>query len=149
MPTHYDGTPEERRALDLFIKLARCGEAFFARTTSPILEAGLTPSQFGVLETLYHLGALMPSQLAEKHLKSRNNLSVVIDHLERDGLVRREKCAGDRRAQWIHLTDAGRERITAVLPKYVATTVQECAALTADEQEQLAGLLKKLGRGAG
>lgn len=146
MPTHYDGTEEERRALDLMIKVARGSEAFFARLSAPMADAGLTPSQFGVLETLYHLGPLMPSQLAEKHLKSRNNLTVVIDHLERDNLVRRERCPRDRRASWIHLTDLGRTQIEAVLPSFVACVVQESSVLTPEEQDQLAFLMRKLGK---
>jgi MarR family 2-MHQ and catechol resistance regulon transcriptional repressor len=102
--------------------------------------------QFGVLETLLHLGPLMPSQLAEKHLKSRNNVTVVIDHLERDGLVRRQRCLMDRRAQWIHLTDEGRRTIEAVFPCFVEAVVADTSVLTDEEQDQLCVLLKKLGK---
>lgn len=147
MPTHHEGTEEERRALDLMIKLARGSDAFFARLHTPVAEAGLTPSQFGVLETLYHLGPLKPTQLAEKHLKSRNNLTVVIDHLERDGLVSRKKCPQDRRAHYVHLTDAGRERIQAVFPSFVRQVVNEASVLTDEEQALLGTLLRKLGKG--
>jgi len=147
MPTHFDGSAEERRALDLFIKLARAAEAFGARTLGPIVDAGLTPVQFGVLEALYHLGALMPSQLAEKHLTSRNNLTSVVDRLEADGLVRRERCPSDRRAQWIHLTEEGRARVERVMPEFAQAVAREASGLSPQEQEQLNGLLRKLGRG--
>ena len=50
----------------------------------------LTISQFGVLEALYHLGPLSQRQLADKILRSSGNLTMVIDNLERDGLVRRD-----------------------------------------------------------
>ena len=149
MPTHYKGTADERRALDLFIKLARAGDSFFARVGVPMSEAGLTPTQFGVLETLLHLGPATPSQLATKHLKSRNNLSVVIENLDREGLIRRERCPSDRRVQWIHLTDLGRERIVAAFPTFATAVVQEASVLSAEEQDQLANLLKKLGLGHG
>lgn len=148
MPTHFKGTEEERRALDLFIKLARASDAFFSRVSEPMQHMGLTPSQFGVLETLWHLGPLTPSQLAEKHLKSRNNLSVVIENLHRDGLVKRERCPRDRRAQYIHLTDLGRQRIERVFPCFVETVLKEVDVLTPTEQDQLSALLKKLGLGA-
>lgn len=149
MPTHHDGNPEQRRALDLFIKLARASDAFFSRISRPVLEGGLTPSQFGVLEMLYHLGPLTPSQIAEKHLKSRNNLSVVIAHLQRDGLVERVHCPRDRRAHYIHLTCAGRELIEQVFPAHVDALVYEASVLSEDEQEQLGNLLRKLGKGHG
>jgi MarR family 2-MHQ and catechol resistance regulon transcriptional repressor len=147
MGTHFEGTSDERRALDLFIKLARASESFFARVGEPVAAAGLTSTQFGVLETLMHLGPLSPSQLAHKHLKSRNNLSVVIENLDREGLIERVKCPSDRRVQYIHLTESGRKRIEAVFPEFAAGVAREAAVLTVEEQEQLSALLKKLGRG--
>lgn len=147
MPTKFKGTDEEQQALNLFIKLARASDAFFGRSCRTHAEFNLTPSQFGVLETLLHLGPLKPSQLAEKHLKSRNNLSVVIEHLVRDGLVERVSCPHDRRAHWIHLTDAGRERIERALPSFVKCVTEEASALSVSEQAELCILLKKLGKG--
>lgn len=149
MPTHFDGNPDQRRALDLFIKLARASESFFTRCSGPMAEAELTGTQFGVLETLWHLGPLAPSQLAAKHLKSRNNLSVVIENLDREGLVKRVHCPKDRRVQYIHLTDLGRERISKAFPLFVETVTREASVLTSEEQELLSGLLKRLGRSEG
>ena len=146
MPTHYPGTEEERRALDVYIKLMRAAGSVTERTGSPLLAAGLTPSQFGVLETLYHLGPLMASQLAAKHLKSRNNFTTVIDNLEKQGLVRRERDRQDRRAVTVYLTEAGRARIEEAFPRFVEAIVADMGVLTPDEQEQLGALLRRLGR---
>jgi MarR family transcriptional regulator, 2-MHQ and catechol-resistance regulon repressor len=146
MPTHYQGTDEERRALDVFIKLMRAADSVAARTGCAIAAAGLTPSQFGALETLYHLGPLMVSQLAEKHLKSPNNFTTVIDNLERQGLVRRERDQQDRRVVRIHLTDTGRDRVAHALPPFVQSVVATMQPLTPDEQHQLAHLLRRLGK---
>jgi MarR family 2-MHQ and catechol resistance regulon transcriptional repressor len=146
MPTHYDGTQEEKRALDLFIKLFRATDSVMLRTSEAMVSGQLTPSQFGVLETLYHLGPLMLSQIAAKHLKSRNNFTVVIDNLEKLGLVQRERDLEDRRAITVHLTPKGEELIKELLPKHVEGVVKEMSILTAEEQIQLAALLKKLGK---
>jgi MarR family transcriptional regulator, 2-MHQ and catechol-resistance regulon repressor len=146
MATKYKGSPSEKLALDVFIKLARANEAVTEATFGPILAAGLTPTQFGVIETLYHLGKLMPSQLADKHLKSRNNLTVVIDKLERQDLVRRERCSKDRRALWVVLTEKGRQVVEQVLPRHVAMISQRMGMLSPEELETLNELLRKLGR---
>ena len=146
MPTHYQGSEKERRALDVYIKLFRASESVASRTIGPVTAAGLTPSQFGVLETLYHLGPLMVSQLADKHLKSRNNFTIVVDNLEKQGLVRRERTSEDRRAVWVHLTEAGREKIEQIIPEHVQVVVQDMDVLNAEEQEQLGALLRRLGR---
>jgi MarR family 2-MHQ and catechol resistance regulon transcriptional repressor len=146
MATHYEGTAEERQALDLFVKLMRAADAVGHRTSAPLAADGLTPVHFGVLETLYHLGPLMISQLADKHLRSRNNFTVVIDNLERQGLVRRERDDADRRSVQIHLTEAGRARVEPVIPKFVRAVVEDMKALDPNEQRILATLLRRLGR---
>lgn len=147
MPTHYDGDDEENLALDLFIKLVRAAASVERRTNGAPSRAGLTTTQFGALETLYHVGALRAGQLAEKHLKSPNNFTVVIANLERRGLIRREMSAQDRRVVLVDITDAGRALVEAVMPEYVRTIVDDFAVLTASEQRELAALLKRLGTG--
>ena len=149
MPTHYKGTDEERRALDVFIKLMRAADSVGERTGRSAAAAGLTPSQFGVLETLYHLGPLMVGQLAQKHLKSPNNFTTVVDNLEKQGLVRRERDQEDRRVVMVHLTDVGRCRIERVFPQHVQAVVADMQVLTPKEQEQLGELLRRLGKQEG
>lgn len=146
MATHYKGDDAERRALDIFIKLMRAANAVGHRTARPLTEAGISSVHFGVLETLYHLGPLMICQLAEKHLKSRNNFTVIIDNLEKQGLVRRERDEEDRRAVLVHLTDAGRARVEPLIAPFVRGVVADAAILTPDEQLELCRLLKKIGR---
>ena len=147
MSTHYVGTEDEKQALDVFIKLMRAAQSVGDRTGQPAAAAGLSPTQFGVMETLYHLGPLMVSQLADKHLMSRNNFTVVIDNLEKVGFVRRERGQEDRRVVMVHLTETGRECIKAVLPDFVKAVVQDMQVLTPGQQKQLAVLLRCLGRG--
>jgi MarR family 2-MHQ and catechol resistance regulon transcriptional repressor len=149
MPTHYNGTDEERRALDVFIKLMRAADSVGERLGRSIAAAGLTPSQFGVLETLYHLGPQMIGQLAQKHLKSPNNFTTVVDNLEKQGLVRREREAEDRRVVRVHLTEAGRQKIEGVFPCHVQAVVADMKVLSPEEQEQLGELLRRLGKQEG
>src|SRR5574341_2113627 len=104
MPTHYSGTPEETRALDTFIKLTRSVESLSARLGQHGSQGDLTPSQFGVLETLLHLGPLCQSEIGSKLLKSSGNITLVIDNLEKRGLVRRIRRQDDRRFIPVSLT---------------------------------------------
>ena len=75
----------------------------------------LTLSQFSVLEALYHLGPLGQRLLAKKVLRSSGNLTLVIDNLERDGLVRRERGTRDRRMVTVHLTEHGQALIAKIM----------------------------------
>jgi len=147
MPTHYPGTRAERRTLDTFIKLTRCTNSLLARLAERNSVGGLTYSQFAVLEALYHLGPMTQGEVGQKVLKSGSNMTTVIDNLERDGLVRRERDTRDRRVVHVHLTEAGSSEVEAVLPGHVAALVEEFSILSAREQEALGELCKKLGRG--
>lgn len=145
MATKYQGSEKEVRALDCFIRLARAAEAVNARTGGNYAAAGLSESQFGVLEALLHGGPLCQRDLARKILKSSGNITMVIDNLEKRKLVRRERDAQDRRFITIRLTDAGSELISSIFPRQVATIVSEMEVLTAEEQEELGRLCRKLG----
>lgn len=147
MPTHYSGTRAEMRTLDTFIKLTRCTNSLLARLADRSTIGDLTWSQFAVLEALYHLGHMTQGEISNKVLKSGSNMTTVIDNLERDGLVRRERDAHDRRVIHVHLTEAGKGKIEAVLPGHIAALVEEFKVLSVGEQETLGVLCKKLGKG--
>jgi len=146
MPTHYDGTPEERRALDAYIKLQRAADTVLARTTAHLAAHGLTVSQFGALEALYHLGTLSQRDLAQKLLKSTGNISTVLKNLEKRGLISRARKVDDTRYMEVCLSEAGRALLTGMFDEHVRGIVEEMSALNAGEQDELARLCRKLGR---
>ena len=96
MPTHYQGSDTERRALDAYIKLSRAAEAVNGRVNGHLHQHGLTTSQFGVLEALYFRGPMPVGQLADKILRSSANLTLVVDNLAKRGLVGRTRRPDDR-----------------------------------------------------
>lgn len=145
MATKYKGSEKEIRALNSYIKLVRATEAVNARTSQNFTAAGLTVSQFGVLEALYHGGSLCQRDIAKKILKSTGNITMVIDNLEKRRLVKRERDADDRRFITIHLTDEGRELISSIFPQQVAAIIAEMELLTDEEQDELGRLCRKLG----
>jgi len=145
MGTHYEGTIEEKTALDLYIKLSRAAEAVTTRINQHLYAKNLTISQFGVLEAIYHLGPMQQNHLAAKILKSTGNMTLVINNLEKRGLVERHRDPEDRRCVVVHLTEAGRDLMRGILPHHVATVVKEISVLTLEEQAQLAALCRKLG----
>ncbi len=148
MPTHYKGTPQEEQALDAYIKLTRAVNSLEARITRRGQTEDLTTSQFGVLETLMHLGPMCPGELSTKLLKSTGNMTLVLDNLEKRGLIRRVRESEDRRQIRIYLTPEGDALIRRIFPGQAQAITQEMSALTAEEQQQLGHLCRKLGRKA-
>ena len=53
-------------ALDAYVKLLRAGRSVLARVEPRLAAAGLTPTQFGVLEAVLHKGPLSSASWAER-----------------------------------------------------------------------------------
>ena len=146
MPTHYQGAPETVRALDTFIKLTRATESIMTRLSRKGTLASLSQSQFAVLEALYHLGPLTQGQVSAKLLKSTGNITLVIDNLEKRGLVQRTRQSEDRRQVIIHLTEDGTVLIESIFPAHASAICEEINILTPEEQATLSALCIKLGK---
>jgi len=145
MGTHYKGTRKEISALNTFIKLIRTSESAISRTNLVLLKHKLTESQFGIIDALYHLGPLCQKDLGKKLLKSGGNITLVIDNLEKQDLVRRERGKQDRRLFNIYLTENGRKHFEKIFPEYLNSILNEINILTESEQMELQRLCKKIG----
>jgi len=145
MPVHYKGSQEEVQALDAYVKLSRAAESVGAKINAHLREYNLTVSQFGILEALYHLGPRQTGELGNKILKSSGNMTMVVDNLEKRGLVKRQPRKNDRRCVDIHLTKKGETLVEEILPKHIAGVLNTFAVLSGEEQERVAVLCRKLG----
>ncbi|HEY2671780.1 MAG TPA: MarR family transcriptional regulator [Rugosimonospora sp.] len=92
-----------------------------AQFSAQIAEHGLGLIEF---EVLIRLARSPECQLRMTDLSTQTSLTTsgvtrVVDRLERDGLVCRTACPTDRRSSYAVLTEAGRERLDAVLPGHL------------------------------
>ncbi|UCG05359.1 MAG: MarR family transcriptional regulator [Desulfobacterales bacterium] len=145
MQKKFQGSKKEMRSLSTYVKLMRAAESITARAHRHLSSVGLTVSQFGVLEALYHSGPLSQKDIGKKILRSSGNITMVIDNLERRGLVRRERDRTDRRFYIVHLTDEGNKLISKIFPPHATVISDQMSFLSAAEQETLGNLCKKLG----
>ncbi len=146
MGTKYKGTKKEKAALNAFINLMRCANSLGSRLNTSYIEHGLTGSQFGVLETLLHLGPLCQKELAKKLLVTGGNMTMVIDNLGKRELVERVRNKNDRRFYNINLTKKGKTLIQKIFPGHVEAIVKELGSLTQSEQIQVREICRKLGK---
>jgi DNA-binding MarR family transcriptional regulator len=83
---------------------------------------GLPLTQY---EVLIHLDRapgrrLRMSELASSVLLSQSGITRLVDRMERDGLVAREPCPGDRRGLLAKLTPEGRKKLAEARPTHLA-----------------------------
>ena len=67
---------------------------------------------------------LRMTDLAGQTSLSTSGVTRVVDRMDRDGLVRREACASDRRSSYAVVTDAGLARLQEVLPGHLELVQQ-------------------------
>lgn len=134
---------QEKLALSTFTKLIRAAETINSSVHRHLADYDLTQSQFGVLEALLHLGPLCQKDLAAKILKSSGNITMVIDNLEKRGLVERKRGESDRRFFTVHLTPAGENFIVELFPTHATRIAEKMSVLDTKEQKLLGKLCRK------
>ena len=98
-----------------------------------------------MLATLGVLGDLSLGELGRQILMSKGNITIIVDHLERDGYVLRQRDSEDRRVVWVRLTPEGRQLFAEIVAAYEEEFVELMrSCLSEEELRQLSQLLKRL-----
>ncbi|PKM58191.1 MAG: MarR family transcriptional regulator [Firmicutes bacterium HGW-Firmicutes-3] len=117
----------------------------FTRTLQVFLNNyGLTVPQFGVLESLYHLGPLKICELIHKNLSTSGNMTVVVRNLEKEGWINKSTDDEDKRSYKLSLTDQGSQLIEDAFLTHLHYLNDFFHRLSIEEKQQLLQLLKKL-----
>ena len=133
------------RALKLWVVLSRATTSVERRAREDVARHDLTLAEFGVLEALYHKGAMLAGEVQRRTLVSSGGITYLVDRLTARGLVERRPCPDDRRANYVALTPAGTEFITRIFPEHAAVIAEVMSALTPQEQVTTTALIKRLG----
>jgi len=131
-------------SLKLVIALARSHNALFARIEKNVQQFGLSTSEFGVLELLYHKGDQAVQAVAEKILVTSGTVTYVIDKLQKKGLVVRRQCETDRRVFYVTLTDEGQSLIANIFPQHEQFLNDLFQSVSADDKQRLIHLLAQV-----
>ncbi|MBV8912337.1 MAG: MarR family transcriptional regulator [Acetobacteraceae bacterium] len=133
-------------AVRAYVKLNRATRAVLEAVEPRVAAAGLTLTQFGVLEAILQKGPMTQRELGRKVLTSAGNMTDLCDKLITRGLIRRDR--RDGRSVLIDLTPQGRALIEGLFPCHAQDIQAAFAALSPAEIAELDRLLRKLGHGA-
>jgi len=136
----------ERLALSTYIRLLRTANLARNYASHHLGDSGLTLTQFGVLEAIYHLGPMSLSDIAQKILTTGGNLTMVVGNLEKSGLAERHRSPQDKRVLIVALTSKGRKLMRGLFPQHARAIVSLMAALDDKEQQHLRELLRRLAK---
>ncbi|MER5492363.1 MarR family transcriptional regulator [Streptomyces sp. NPDC002490] len=134
-------------SIDVVGRVTRCG--LLVRNLSNRMHDrhSINESMFDVLASLRRMGPpyrKTARELASSSLLTSGGMTMRLDRMERDGLIRRIRSEEDRRSVYAELTPAGFALIDRVIDEHLEREREMLATLSGEEREQLAGLLKKL-----
>ncbi|MBT2726116.1 MarR family transcriptional regulator [Bacillus sp. ISL-75] len=136
-------------SLKLFIVLSRAYKAINEHVNKVIQASGLNPTEFAVLELLYHKGDQPMQQIGGKILLASGSITYVVDKLEQKGMLKRIACPKDRRVTHAQITEDGKKFIQDIFPEHAEQIDKLMSTLTEIEKLEAIDLLKKLGLPAG
>ncbi len=114
--------------------------------------SGMEPWEFDVLSALRRAGEpyeLSPKTLLQQTLVSSGTMTNRVDRLTARGLVARRTDPRDGRGILVSLTAAGRTAVDAAIADLLTAERDILAGVSDAEQDQLAGLLRRLILGLG
>ncbi|GGG03199.1 MarR family winged helix-turn-helix transcriptional regulator [Paenibacillus abyssi] len=132
-------------SLKLFVILSKAYKVIMDRAVRDMKRYGLSPSEFTVLELLYHKGRFPLQQIGGKILVTSGSITYNIDKLEEKGYLKRIPSTEDRRVTYAEITAAGRERFDNIFPDHAHVIETIMQGLAPEEKAEAIGLLKKLG----
>ncbi|PLT28947.1 MarR family transcriptional regulator [Peribacillus deserti] len=137
-----------QQSLKMFIVLSRAHRAINDHVNKFIAQQGLNPTEFAVLELLYHKGDQPLQQIGGKILLASGSITYVVDKLEQKNYLVRVACKTDRRVTYAQITEEGKRFIESVFPEHEQGIDKLMNILSAEEKQTAIELLKKLGKHA-
>jgi DNA-binding MarR family transcriptional regulator len=141
--THNESSKGRGAASPAFL-LAQVGAHAASRFAERLGPLGLTPAHVGSMRIIAASPGLSQQQVAERLGMFPSRFVALLDELQDRGLVERRENANDRRTYILQVTQRGKQVLQSV--GKLARDHQEAllAALTKDEREQLASLLRRV-----
>jgi DNA-binding MarR family transcriptional regulator len=128
-------------------RLSRAARLVEAAIRDNFARHDLDRASYDVLATLRRAGPpyeRTPGDLLRSSMVTSGAVTQRLDRLEQRGLVARRRSGHDGRSVVVRLTTAGLAAVEDVLPSHLATERDVLAPLDAQEQAQLADLLRRL-----
>jgi DNA-binding MarR family transcriptional regulator len=139
--------PLDFRAMWAISNVFRSGAVLRRHLESTVLaDDRLSWTAFTALWVLWIWGEMESREFAAAVGISRPTATGVLSTLQRRRFVRRRKAAEDGRIVLVSLTPSGRRKIEDLFPRFNAEEAGVAAALSGDEPDRLASMLRTLSR---
>lgn len=124
--------------------LAQVGGRAASQFAQRLQKIGLAPHHAGILRILSASPGITQQTLAETLGTVPSRLVVLVDELEKKGMVERRANPHDRRRYALHVTEKGASTLAEIGRIAREHSQSLLAALSSDEQQQLATFLQRI-----
>lgn len=138
--------PFESPAQEAILSVYRTSDMFQRRFVSLVEPHGISLQQYNVLRILRGAGeeGTPTLDIADRMIEQTPGITRLLDKLEAKHLVRRKRCAEDRRQVLCWITDAGLNLLAGLDKPMVQASVDALQSLTHAEVRQLISILEKV-----
>ena len=110
-----------------------------------LAKVGLTPQQYSVLMAIKFLGKpATPTDVARWLDRNTNSITLIVDRMERDGLVTRARDLRDRRSLRLVMTKKGEELLERASVPAWELVQNTLSCLSEEELQTLCNLIEKV-----
>jgi DNA-binding MarR family transcriptional regulator len=136
----------DHQALRLWLRLLSCTVGIETKIRLRLRrEFNMTLPRFDLMAQLERsAGGLRMSDLSKRLMVSGGSVTGITDQLEREGLVARTACPGDRRAYSVKLTDSGLKRFRQMAARHELWIIELLSGLSRVEKQTMINELGKM-----
>ena len=129
---------------DILIALRRITRAIDLHSKKLVRTSGLTTPQLLVLQSVRKQGRAKPSAIAKDIMLSQATVTSIVDRLEKNDLVTRERTSKDRRVVEVILTETGQSKLLEAPELLQSGFLREYRKLGEWERTQLIASLQRV-----
>jgi DNA-binding MarR family transcriptional regulator len=126
-----------------WLRLARAHQKLEREAAAHLRDSGLSVAQFDVLAHIGGAGGggITQQEISESRVTTKGNLSQLLERMEADGLLSRER---EGRLKRVALTEKGRQLFNQLVPPHETFMARQFGCMSAEDTVTLTRLLRKL-----
>jgi DNA-binding MarR family transcriptional regulator len=132
--------------VDLTTDLLRCAQLVRSALSERLAQFGLNDVRFAAMRTLAAstVTECSQSELAERLGQSESNICTLVDRMQRDGLLSRERSSSDRRKSVLKLTAEGIDLLSKAEAEHRSLSLRMFSDLDIQQRRQLHNVVSQL-----
>lgn len=132
------------KEIAVYLNLAACKLKQYTAAAMKQCNLDLTPEQFLLIDILWNQGPMSQQKIADTMLKDKNSVTKLVDAMERNGFVVRERCTEDRRSNIVNLTEKAEKMKLGAKEAGISMLDKILEGIEEDELHDFLGTLAKI-----